>query len=149
VQPFLLNHHGLPHSVGLAPVAKDDLDREPLLRGRFVLLARIDGHASWASNAVLSKLNNLPDEVYGGLIVRDKAGNPTGVFIDNAMDLIDKPAQTEAETLQWFETTMRDALRVGLTNIQDAYSFPSDIAFYQRHVLLENHPIPLTCAHIT
>jgi predicted amidohydrolase YtcJ len=78
VQPFLLNHHGLPHSVGLAPVAKDDLDREPLLRGRFVLLARIDGHASWASNAVLSKLNNLPDEVYGGLIVRDKAGNPTG-----------------------------------------------------------------------
>jgi predicted amidohydrolase YtcJ len=71
------------------------------------------------------------------------------VFIDNAMDLIDKPAQTEAETLQWFETTMRDALRVGLTNIQDAYSFPSDIAFYQRHVLLENHPIPLTCAHIT
>ncbi|KAF8487054.1 amidohydrolase 3 [Russula ochroleuca] len=106
----------------------DDLDREPLLRGRFVLLARIDGHAYWVSNAILSKLNNLPDEVHGGLIVRDTAGNPTGVFVDNAMDLIDKPAQTEAETLQWIETTMRDALRVGLTNIQDAASFPSDIA---------------------
>jgi predicted amidohydrolase YtcJ len=65
------------------------------------------------------------------------------------MDLIDKPAQTEAETLQWIETTMRDALRVGLTNIQDAASFPSDIAFFQRHVLLANLPAPLTYAHIT
>ena len=63
------------------------------------------------------------------------------------MDLIDKPAQTEAETLQWFETTMRDAVRVGLTNIQDAYTPPSDIAFYRRHVLLANHPVPLTYAH--
>jgi hypothetical protein len=54
------------------------------------------------------------------------------------MDLIEKPARTEAETLQWFETTMRDALRVGLTNIQDAASFPGDIAFFQRHVLLQN-----------
>jgi predicted amidohydrolase YtcJ len=64
--------------IGLVLVAKDDLDREPLLRGRFVLLARIDGHAYWVSNAILSKLNNLPDEVHGGLIVRDTAGNPTG-----------------------------------------------------------------------
>ena len=79
VEPFPLNcHDGLPHSVGLVPVAKDDFDREPLLRGRFVLLARIDGHASWASNAILSKLDSLPHEVHGGLIIRDKAGNPTG-----------------------------------------------------------------------
>ena len=59
--------------------AKDDLEREPLLRGRSVLLARIDYHAYWVSNAILSKLGSLPDEVDGGLIVRDKAGNPTGL----------------------------------------------------------------------
>ena len=52
------------------------------------------------------------------------------------MDLIDKPAQTEAEIYECFETTMRDALRVGLTSIHDAASFPKDIAFFQRHVLL-------------
>ena len=57
---------------------KDDLEREPLLRGRSVLLERIDYHARWVSNAILSKLNSLPDEVDGGLIVRDKAGKPTG-----------------------------------------------------------------------
>jgi hypothetical protein len=93
--------------------------------------------------------------VSGGLIVRDKTGDPTGqsdlfltgrdlfpllsqpgVFVDNAMDLIDKPEPTEDETLEMFDTTMRDALRVGLTNIQDAFSLPSHITFFQRHVLL-------------
>jgi predicted amidohydrolase YtcJ len=59
------------------------------------------------------------------------------VFVDNAMDLVDnlKPARTEVEYLQWFETTMRDALRFGLTSIHDAASFPYDIAFFKRHVL--------------
>ena len=60
------------------PAVKDDLDREPLLRGRFVLLSRVDGHAYWASNAILSNLQNLPEEVDGGLIVRDGGGKPTG-----------------------------------------------------------------------
>lgn len=77
VQPLPLNRQCLPH--WLAFPAKDDLERDPLLRGRFILLARIDGHAYWASNAVLSKLNNLPDDVHGGIIVRDKAGKPTGL----------------------------------------------------------------------
>ncbi|KAH9986218.1 amidohydrolase family-domain-containing protein [Russula compacta] len=104
---------------GAFPTA-DDLDREPLLHGRLVLLARIDVHACWVSNAVLSKLTNLPDVVYGGLIIRDEAGNPTGVFVDNAMDLINKPVPTEAETLEYFDKAMRDALRVGLTSIHDA-----------------------------
>jgi hypothetical protein len=57
------------------------------------------------------------------------------------MDLIEKPALTEAETRGCFETTMRDALRVGLTSIQDAASFPKDIAFFQRHVLLLIYPL--------
>lgn len=77
VQPLPLNRRCLPHWLAFA--AKDDLERDPLLRGRFILLARVDGHASWVSNAVLSTLNNLPDEVDGGLIIRDKAGKPTGL----------------------------------------------------------------------
>jgi hypothetical protein len=54
------------------------------------------------------------------------------------MDLIEKPAPTEAETLEQFETTMLDALRVGLTSIHDAATLPNGIAFFKRHVLLEN-----------
>jgi predicted amidohydrolase YtcJ len=69
------------HHLSLAPPAmKDDLDREPLLRGRPVLLVRVDYHAYLVSNAILSNLRDLPDVVDGGLIVRDGAGKPTGRF---------------------------------------------------------------------
>ena len=43
------------------------------------MLFRIDWHASWVSNAIVSKLGDLPDVVDGGLIVRDDAGKPTGL----------------------------------------------------------------------
>jgi hypothetical protein len=58
--------------------AKDDLEREPLLRGRSILLARVDYHAYWVSNAILSRLDIPLGEVDGGLVVRDEAGKPTG-----------------------------------------------------------------------
>ena len=61
----------------------------------------------------------------------------TGVFVDNAMDLIEKPAPTEAETLEQFETTMFDALRVGLTSIHDAATSLDRIAFFRRYVPLQ------------
>ena len=63
----------------LIGIAKDDLDREPLLRGRLVLLVRVDFHAYWASNSILSKLTDLPDIVNGGIIVRHEDGKPTGL----------------------------------------------------------------------
>jgi predicted amidohydrolase YtcJ len=110
----------------------DDFDRDPLLRGRSIALFRVDEHADWVSNAILSNLTNLPDAVDGGLIVRDDAGKPTGVFVDNAMSLIQRPAPTDADTLENIETTMADALRVGLTTIHDAGSSPSIIAHFQR-----------------
>ena len=80
VRPLNSAESLLPHSLFVFS-AKDDLDREPLLRGRSVLLERIDYHARWVSNAILSKLNNLPDEVDGGLIIRDRIGKPTGLSI--------------------------------------------------------------------
>ncbi|KAH9056815.1 amidohydrolase 3, partial [Lactarius vividus] len=147
IKQYLLSHPDILHdptrwilgsgwdqtgwSGGQFPTA-DDLDREPLLRGRSIVLARIDWHAYWVSNAVLSELTDLPDVVGGGLIVRDEAGKPTGVFVDNAMSLIHKPDPTDVEILEDFETTMGDALRVGLTTIHDAGSLPSTITFFQR-----------------
>jgi predicted amidohydrolase YtcJ len=59
------------------------------------------------------------------------------VFVDNAMDLVEKPAPTEAETLEQFETAMLDALRVGLTSIHDADASPSSIAFFRQYVPLQ------------
>jgi len=67
--------------IGLCPAPqKDDLEREPLLRGRPVLLVRVDCHAYWVSNAILSRLYDIPDEIDGGLVVRDRYGKPTGLY---------------------------------------------------------------------
>ncbi len=64
------------------------------------------------------------------------------MFVDNAMSLIHKPDPTDAEILEDFETTMGDALRVGLTTIHDAGSSPSTITFFQRQVLIPLHSQP-------
>ncbi len=53
------------------------------------------------------------------------------------MDLIEKPAPTEAEILEQFEATMFDALRVGLTSIHDADTSPDRIAFYRKYAPLQ------------
>ncbi len=57
---------------------QEDLASDPLLKGRLISLSRVDGHARWVSPAVLELMPNLPEQVEGGLIVRDAVGNPTG-----------------------------------------------------------------------
>jgi len=94
-------------------------------------------------------MGDLPTKVEGGHIVRDTEGNPTGtftitstslcflrdnkgIFVDNAMKLIPIPDWTEDDTAKFFDTTMKDALSVGLTSIHDAGSPPEAIAFFKK-----------------
>ena len=49
-----------------------------MLKGRLILLSRVDGHAALVSRAVLEIMGDLPDHVEGGEIVRDSEGKPTG-----------------------------------------------------------------------
>jgi len=41
----------------------------------------VDGHAIWVSSKVLEIAGDLPNNVEGGEILRDKDGDPTGWFI--------------------------------------------------------------------
>ncbi|KAG2039352.1 amidohydrolase family-domain-containing protein [Suillus americanus] len=119
----------------------DDFDREPLLRGRRISLARIDVHASWVSNRVLQLMAPLPENVDGGLIIRDEHGKPTGIFVDNAMDLIPSQPFSEARATEYFTRATSDALAVGLTSVHDAFSVPEEIQFYK--TLSESQKLPL------
>lgn len=51
---------------------------DPVVAGRPIALQSKDGHALWVSSKVLESISSLPDEVEGGVIVRDEDGNPTG-----------------------------------------------------------------------
>ncbi len=55
-----------------------------------VWVNRLDGHMALANSLALelAGITSNTKDVFGGAIIRDDAGNPTGVFKDNAMDLI-------------------------------------------------------------
>ena len=125
------------------------MEQDPLLKGRPIALNRVDGHARWVSPRVLEIMGNLPDQVEGGLIIRDINGHPTGkcralrsnlilyctgVFVDNAMELIPNPPWSADRVSNFFETTMKDALMHGLTSIHDADA--TSIDFFKRFVLV-------------
>jgi predicted amidohydrolase YtcJ len=88
-----------------------------------VLLERIDGHAIWA-NARAMQLAGVtaktPDPA-GGKIIRDDNGAPTGVFVDNAIDLIEStlPAATPQEREKRIRAAADVAISYGLTGIDD------------------------------
>jgi predicted amidohydrolase YtcJ len=85
-----------------------------------VVLRRVDGHAIWANAKALDLVNNLHDPE-GGIIYRDQAGAPTGIFIDNAVVLVDNvvPPLTDEEIEQRLILAMNECARYGLTEIHD------------------------------
>ena len=117
-----------------------DLDIEPRLRSIPISLARIDAHATWvngrALDAVRPLIKNASSEKGGGKVIRDAQGNPTGIFMDDAMFLVEKamPALTEAERLKALDLVVKEMVSNGLTGLHDAGVLPSDIAFFKRYV---------------
>ncbi|GEM11521.1 amidohydrolase family protein [Rhodotorula toruloides] len=109
------------------------LEHDPRLAGRPIYLKRIDVHALWVSPAVLVLLPpDLPEVVPGGQIVRDPTtGEPTGVFLDNAMDYINAviPPWTSSSRLRFLLSTSRSMLAHGLTGVHDAALAPADVRF--------------------
>jgi predicted amidohydrolase YtcJ len=102
---------------------------------RPVLLDRVDGHAI-VVNAKAMELagvtKSTPDPA-GGRILRDAEGNPTGVFIDNAADLIYRivPEPTHDQLVRWTRAAVAEANRFGVTAIGEANSSAAAIAAYE------------------
>lgn len=87
-----------------------------------VLLRRADGHATLANARALSDLGITPETKApeGGEIVRHADGRPTGVFVDNAQDLLKAPARTAGEQRRALELAMDECLEKGVTSLTDA-----------------------------
>ncbi|NNC99535.1 MAG: amidohydrolase [Gammaproteobacteria bacterium] len=92
---------------------------------RPVWLERIDGHAGWGNSAAMKFAKQKLAGSWqpeGGEIVRDKDGLPTGIFIDNAAQLIDQavPPETPAQLQEALTRAMAMTASVGLTSMHDA-----------------------------
>lgn len=99
-----------------------------------VFVNRLDGHMALANSLAmkLAGVNKETKEVEGGLIVRDAAGNPAGVFKDTAMGYIEKviPDATFEEKLEYAQAVSDYAASLGVTSVQDM-SAGTDVGVYQ------------------
>src|SRR5690606_26445690 len=119
---------------------------DALFPDRPVWLSRIDGHAGWANSAAMRAVERdlsgdwQPD---GGMIRRDAGGKPTGIFVDNAMALVEgaRPAPDEATSERALAIAMQAAVAHGLTGVHDAGVSLDELHRYQR--LADRGEMPL------
>jgi predicted amidohydrolase YtcJ len=102
-----------------------------------VFINRLDGHMSLANSLAmkLAKVDKNTKEVEGGVIVRDAAGNPTGIFKDNAQSYIYKviPPMSFEQKMEALEAATNYAASLGVTSVQDM-SAGTDVGVYQEMI---------------
>lgn len=94
-----------------------------------VYLIRIDGHAAWVNSKALQLCNiSEKTQVEGGKILL-KNNVPTGILLDNAMELVRKhiPEPTLAMKEKALLSAQDDCFAVGLTSVADAGLQPDEI----------------------
>jgi predicted amidohydrolase YtcJ len=94
---------------------------------RPAVAGRVDGHAFWVNSAALraAGIDAATKDPEGGRILRRGDGTPTGVLVDNDMDLVARamPPPTGADLDRWLSAGAGACARVGLTEIQDASGY--------------------------
>lgn len=118
------------------PTAKD---LDAAFPNKPVWLVRIDGHAGWGNTAALKRLGEAPDKIVepdGGKIFRDEKGWPTGIFIDNAMNLIERriPQPTESMLDRALQMAIENCISLGLTGVHDAGTSLTTLERYKKAI---------------
>ncbi len=103
--------------------------------GHPVFVDRLDGHMALANSAALQLAGitrDTPDPP-GGTIVRDAAGEPTGVLKDAAMERMERtiPAPSQDQIADAVRAAMRYAAENGVTSVQDMSAAPAILRVYQ------------------
>lgn len=111
---------------------KDDIDK--FAPNTPVFVTRYDGHMSVANSAALrlAGVTAKTKEVPGGVIVRDKRGEPTGVLKDAAMAYVFKvvPPMSHDARLRTVRAGLKYAASIGVTSVQDMNPSYDDVAAY-------------------
>jgi len=107
--------------------ALDAIQRGP------VYLDSLDVHAAWVNSAALAAagITRHTADPFGGRIVRDAAGEPTGLLLERAVELMtphlpEPPAERLDEALR---EAQAEAHRLGLTGIHDVEAMGTMRAF--------------------
>ena len=106
--------------LGRFPTARE---LDTAVADRPVWLSRVDGHAAWGNRAAiaLAGVTAATKDPHGGRIERDAHGDPAGVFVDGATDLVDAkvPEPTPAQRTAALDAALSAMAKVGLTGVGD------------------------------
>ncbi|OGC80014.1 MAG: hypothetical protein A2W07_07790 [candidate division Zixibacteria bacterium RBG_16_43_9] len=89
-----------------------------------VYLKRIDGHVGWVNSLALqmSKIDKNCSSPEGGTIIEDAhTGEPIGILLENAMQLVERiiPKPSFKEQTLAIREAVKEANRFGITSVQD------------------------------
>lgn len=100
-----------------------------------VLLTRVDGHASLVNAAAMraANLTRNSQSPAGGEIIKDAQGNPTGVLVDNAKNLVSRvvPPPTREQVKEMITDAIAEMHRFGLTGVHDAGASGQALELYE------------------
>jgi hypothetical protein len=135
--------HGWNHNVWAEGFGRAiDLDR--LTGDTPVYLTAKSGHAGWANSAALrrSGVTSSTADPSGGKIQRDSRGEPTGIFLENAMGLIERciPAPSIETTAKAILSAQKILWQFGLTGVHD---FDGAGCFSALQLMDQNHQLHL------
>lgn len=120
--------------LGRFPTAKE---LDTVVADRPAWFERIDGHAAWANSAAmkLAGIDKHTKDPVGGRIERDAEGNPTGVFIDGAKDLVARkiPSWTPEQRSAALDSALAEMAGLGMTGVTDAGIDRDTFALYKRY----------------
>jgi predicted amidohydrolase YtcJ len=109
-------------------------DLDSAVADRPVWLSRIDGHAGWANSKAmaLAKITAQTKSADGGRIEKTDAGQPAGVFVDAAMQLVGRqiPPPAPEQRGKEFDAALKMLASVGLTSVHDAGMSADDWQLY-------------------
>ncbi len=109
-----------------------------------VALTEFSGHAIWANTLALKAVGIGPDTKPppGGVIVRDDAGQATGLLFEGAAWMLREhiPAPTRAEQRAAIQHAMRQMLERGITSVTDPRVNIAEIGVYLEVAAQDDQP---------
>src|SRR3984893_16364833 len=119
------------------PIFPTRMDLDKISPDNPVFLTRADGHGVVVNSAALkiAGINKETPNPFGGEILKDKkSGEPNGMLLDNAQELVAKniPQPTEAEREQALLLGIDREIKLGWCEIQNAGSHYPDVDLIRR-----------------
>ncbi len=110
-----------------------------------VYLTRVDGHAAWVNGKALTlaAVDGSTPHPQGGRIIRNPAGENTGILIDRAMGLVSRhiPDSTPQQLERRLKLAAEECARLGLTSVHDAGVGRASIEAYKALAARNELPI--------